>query len=96
MLYLVVYDVRDDRVRNEVRELLRDWGGEWIQRSAFLIDLSEARLQILKREIADAIAKTEADVLFIPLCKADLERMVHISTKEKVLEKKKVEEGLIF
>ena len=87
MLYLVVYDIRDDRIRNEIREFLRDWGGEWIQRSAFFMELTAEELQRLKRRLSEIITSTEADILIVPVCRTDLEKMIHISTKDRAVEK---------
>ncbi len=81
MLYLVVYDVVDDGVRDEVREVLKDFGGERVQYSAFLVELSRSEVQEVARRLAVLAAKTEADVRFIPLCPKDRGVMVHFSNK---------------
>lgn len=82
MLYMIVYDIKEDKIRGRVRKILKDMGGTWIQYSAFLIELEIPELQETTRRLAQLIAKTEGDIRFIPLCKKDQKRTIHLKSRK--------------
>ena len=81
MKYMVVYDTDDDHIRGAIRETLKDFGGDHVQYSAFLIELNEENLLQLLRLIRDIIYESDTDVRIIPICKKDLQRMESFTTK---------------
>ena len=81
MLYVVVYDVDDDQVRDRVRELLKNWGGTRVQYSAFHLELEEPQLVELLQIIERLIEGSNAQVTAIPVCRADQERAIWIGPK---------------
>ncbi len=76
MKYLVVYDVSEDKLRTNIRNVLKDSGGERIQYSAFLIELTETELHELVATIKNIVGTKKAKIVFIPLCKRDLNRVI--------------------
>ena len=86
MLYMIVYDIKEDKIRDRVRKTLKDLGGTWVQYSAFLIELGTPELQKTMRKLAQLIAKTEGDIRFIPLCKKDQQRTIHLKSRKQVKE----------
>ncbi|MHA1583340.1 MAG: CRISPR-associated endonuclease Cas2 [Candidatus Baldrarchaeia archaeon] len=83
MLYMIVYDIKEDKIRDKVRKILKDLGGTWIQYSAFLIELEIPELQKIMRKLTQLIAKTEGDIRFIPLCKKDRQRTIHLKNRRQ-------------
>lgn len=78
-LYVVAYDIGDDRRRNRVHKALCSFG-KWTQYSVFECHLSEREL-IAMREKAMRLLKPEEDSLRIyPLCKACREKVETIGS----------------
>lgn len=75
MKYMVVYDTEDDYIRGQIRETLKDMGGDHVQLSAFIISLTEEQLLQLIRKIQQIIYGSKTDVRIIPLCKKDVEKI---------------------
>ena len=82
MIYLVCYDMENDRLRNRLATKLQDWGMERVQKSVFVGKLSEA----LHRRLTDWLTQTakktrqgkEAfSVLIINLAPGQVERCQH-------------------
>ncbi|MCS7365606.1 MAG: CRISPR-associated endonuclease Cas2 [archaeon GB-1867-035] len=76
MIYILVYDVSDDDIRDKVRELIKNWGGIRFQYSAFMIDLSEIELNELLKISARLISDCRGNVVAIPICKRDLDKLI--------------------
>ncbi len=85
MLYIVVYDVSDDRARDRVRELVKDFGGERIQYSAFKVELTEPLLTELLNRSLEIIGSGKGQVMAIPVCRRDLEKMIEIPSAKPSL-----------
>jgi len=75
MLYFIVYDTNDDPIRNELRETLYDLGGDRVQYSAFIIELTHEQLLKLMEKVQNIIIGSQTDVRIIPMCKKDTEKM---------------------
>ncbi len=75
MRYLIAYDIRDDDIRRDVAELLKDSGAVRIQYSAFEIECSPTLIEdlfnALRRMIGD-----EGKLIVIPICEKDQKRRV--------------------
>ncbi len=76
MIYILVYDVSDDDIRDKIRDLIRNWGGVRFQYSAFMIDLSEVELDELLRISARLISDCRGSVMAIPVCRRDLDKLI--------------------
>ncbi|MGH8625193.1 MAG: CRISPR-associated endonuclease Cas2 [Gammaproteobacteria bacterium] len=67
MKYLVCYDIADDDVREDVANVLGEYG-ERVQRSVFeVIVRSEAELARLQQRLAEAL-RAEPELRFYRLC----------------------------
>jgi len=66
--YLFAYDFSDDSRRYALSELLLDFGGVRIQKSAFLLELSSEEFIQLKEE-SEKIVQPEDRLFAAPLCK---------------------------
>lgn len=92
MIYILVYDVSDDDIRDKIRELIKNWGGIRFQYSAFMIDLSEVELSELLRISARLISDCRGSVMAIPICKRDLNKLIILGDSNM---KYKVESDLV-
>ncbi|MEM3609932.1 MAG: CRISPR-associated endonuclease Cas2 [Candidatus Anstonellales archaeon] len=73
---IIFYDITDDKLRNEVAELLKDYGLERIQKSAFMGYVQENKLPELQNKLEKLIKN---DILHIvKLCNKCKNRIVEI------------------
>jgi len=68
MRYLIIYDISDDNLRNHVSELLKDYGLQRIQYSAFIGNLRRDKLNSLTVDLRRLIGKAVENVQIYPLC----------------------------
>jgi len=68
MRQIVIYDVTDDNLRNQVSELLKDYGLTRIQYSAFLGSLCHHELNGLLVDLRDLISDKLENVQIYPVC----------------------------
>jgi CRISPR-associated protein Cas2 len=66
-VYLVVYDVSDDRRRARLAELLKDYGFR-VQKSVFECRLEPAGLTEMQKRLATRIDRVRDSLLIYPLC----------------------------
>lgn len=69
-VYLITYDISDDRRRDQVFRILRGFG-DHLQFSVFRCEASAMELTRLRGALADAINHLEDQVLFADLGPAD-------------------------
>lgn len=78
MIYLVCYDIADDRRRRRVARLLEGFG-QRLHESAFLLRLRQAQLSRLKRRLPPLLDEHADHVLIYPLCRRDQPDIVHLA-----------------
>lgn len=66
-LYLVAYDISDDRRRTKVHKILSGFG-EWTQFSIFECFLNEQELILMRRRLDDVLKHEEDNVRFYHVC----------------------------
>ena len=66
-LWIIAYDVSDDRLRRTVAKLLAGWGYR-IQYSAFLVEMTDVEREGLVRSLDLLDEEPEAAVRFYPFC----------------------------
>ena len=68
-MYVVVsYDIEDDKRRNRIHRILKNFG-QWVQYSVFECDLSRAHYLMLRHRLDDYVQKTQGDNMrFYFLC----------------------------
>ena len=69
-LYLVTYDIADDRRWRRVFRLMHGYG-EWLQLSVFQCRLSRSRAIELQARLTEAIANDEDHIMVIDIGPAD-------------------------
>ncbi len=78
LLYVVAYDVRDDKRLRRVFKLMRGYG-DHLQYSVFRCELSDRERMELIEKLAGAIKHTEDQVLLFPLGPAGGQREVTVT-----------------
>ena len=73
MLYVVSYDIPDDKRRRKVAELLEGFG-QRVQYSVFECDLSEKQYEMLKAKLRKRI-KDEDNLRFYPISAYSVQRI---------------------
>lgn len=68
MRHIIIYDVTDDNLRNQVSELLKDYGLTRIQYSAFLGSLRHHELNSLLVDLRKLISDRTENVQIYPVC----------------------------
>ncbi len=71
MKCLLVYDIRDDRIRTRVADICLDYGLDRIQYSAFLGDLERTHQEELMKKLAKRLGKQPGNIQLFPLCETD-------------------------
>jgi CRISPR-associated protein Cas2 len=62
MYTMISYDVKDDKRRNKVHKLLKNYG-EWMQYSVFECQLDDARFQEVQQRLEPLIKANQGDSL---------------------------------
>jgi CRISPR-associated protein Cas2 len=70
-MYVLVYDVVNDRRRNKLHRTLKDYGTA-VQRSVFEFDLNAAEVQKMMKRVEALISPDEDTVRLYRLCAACL------------------------
>lgn len=80
-LYLISYDIEDNRERLRLAKILLSYG-ERVQRSVFECDLDEGELAQLLSKIGRRISLKESDsVRIYALCERDEKRTIYLGAK---------------
>jgi len=77
LLYVVTYDIRDDKRWRKVFKLMRGYG-DHVQYSVFRCELSERERVELMEKLTQAIKATEDQVLLFPLGPAGGQRELNV------------------
>lgn len=75
---LVLYDIEDDRVRNRVAEVCKDYGLSRIQFSAFSGTLNKLKRRELELRLRSELGGKPGRMLIQPLCEKDARGAVSI------------------
>jgi CRISPR-associated protein Cas2 len=68
MRYVIIYDITDDDLRALVAEILKDYGLQRIQYSAFIGDLRRDELNSLLVDLKNLIKDLKENIQLYPLC----------------------------
>ena len=69
MLYWVIYDISDDKIRNRVVSKCKNYGLDRVQKSAFIGNLTKNKAEMLAIDIKDFVKGHNDCVFVIPSCK---------------------------
>ena len=74
MLWVISYDIPDDKRRRKAAELLEGYG-QRAQYSVFECEIDDSKREQLEKRLRRLIDAAEDDVRFYPLNEADLKRV---------------------
>ena len=74
MLYVITYDIPDDRRRNQLAKALKGYGTR-VQYSVFEAHLNKAEFEELKQAVIGVIDSSEDSVRYYALCNACVGRI---------------------
>jgi len=69
---LVIYDISEDKIRNRVSEVCKDYGLARIQWSAFLGKLSNNFREELYLKLVKTLKDNEGNIQIYPICSKDI------------------------
>ena len=72
MKVLVIYDISEDKIRNKVAEVCKDYGLARIQWSAFFGKLSTNRREELFMKLTKTLKSNDGIIQLFPICSKDL------------------------
>jgi len=81
ILSLIVYDISDDDIRTEMREIIKDFGGEKLQFCVYQVCLPKQKLIELQDALRDLLQKTNGVVHFLYPCKNCYNKIIHITNR---------------
>ncbi|MCL6558685.1 MAG: CRISPR-associated endonuclease Cas2 [Firmicutes bacterium] len=82
MNVVVSYDITDDRRRNKLAKVLKDYGTR-VQYSVFEVVVDGGRFEKMRRAIEKVINESEDSVRFYILCAACLGRIICLGKGEE-------------
>jgi CRISPR-associated protein Cas2 len=71
MLTWVVYDITNDKIRNNVAKICKNYGLYRVQKSAFLGDLNKNQIDEISLKIKDIVDVKKDSVYIFPMCEED-------------------------
>lgn len=83
MKCLVVYDITNDKARDKVAEVCKDYGLDRIQYSAFLGDLTRNHQEELILRASECLEKHAGNVQLFPVCQRDWEQRLVVLQEEE-------------
>ncbi len=80
MYTLLIYDIVEDKVRNQIAELCKDYSLRRIQYSAFFGEINHNRREELIMRIRRGLGNTEGNVQLYQICSKDIKLKKEINT----------------
>jgi len=89
MLYWLIYDISENRIRNKIASICKNYGFFRVQKSSFMGDLSKNKMEMLALEIKNLNLGKDDCVFIIPSCKSCFseKEIMGILDEEKIKEK---------
>ena len=69
MIYWVIYDISNDKIRSRVASKCKNYGLDRIQKSAFIGNLTRNKAEMLAIEIRESVHEPSDCVFIMPSCK---------------------------
>jgi len=89
-VFLVSYDISDDRLRGRVALTLREYGFRRLQKSVYVGEVSRNVAEMLAIELGRLVKGSMCDVRIFPLCRRCYEGLITVSKLEEVEEAEEV------
>lgn len=90
MLYWVIYDISENKIRSKVASKCKDYGLYRVQKSSFLGEITKNKAEMLMEEVKDIVGEEFEDCVFlIPHCKECFNNKIIIGYFDEELVKNK-------
>lgn len=90
MVFVVVYDIADDGLRERVALTLREYGFSRMQKSVFVGDVSRNVAEMLAIELRRLVEGNPCDVRIIPVCMRCYEDVIIVARLVEAAEAEEV------
>lgn len=70
MIYWVIYDVTENKIRSKIANKCKNYGLRRVQKSAFLGSLSRNKIEMLSLEIKEVLNGSDDAVFIFPSCES--------------------------
>jgi len=70
MLYWIIYDISENRIRNKIVSICKNYGFFRVQKSSFIGELTKNRMEMLALEIKNLELGEDDCIFIIPNCKS--------------------------
>nr|QBM01235.1 CRISPR-associated endoribonuclease Cas2 [uncultured archaeon] len=70
MLYWIIYDITNDRIRSKIVSICKNYGFFRVQKSSFIGELTKNRIEMLAIEIRNLELGNDDCIFIIPTCKS--------------------------
>lgn len=68
MLYWVIYDITENKVRSKVVSICKNYGLKRVQKSAFLGEITKNKIEMLAIEVSKIVNSLTDCVFVVPSC----------------------------
>ncbi len=75
MLTWVVYDITNDKVRNRIAKICKNYGLYRVQKSAFLGDINRNQIDELVLQCKELTNREKDSVYIFPMCDEDFKKV---------------------
>lgn len=76
MVYWVIYDISENKVRSRIANFCKDYGLERVQESAFLGNLTKNKAEMLALEIKRFVNEKQDKVFIVPAGKDEFVKKI--------------------
>lgn len=87
MLYVICYDITNDKLRTKIARLCEYYAFERVQFSVFAGDASRTRIETLALEAEELMKKRLAKISIIPVCQNCAEKIITLGSKPEMKRK---------
>lgn len=89
MLYVVLYDITDDKIRNKVVMKCKNYGLIRVQKSIFMGNLTRNKAEMLALELKNFTFQSSDKIFIFPSCNScfDEKQIVGLLDEEKLKDK---------
>jgi len=87
MIFLICYDIVNDKLRTRIAKLCENYAFERIQYSVFVGDTSRNMAETFALEARELIKKRLAKISIVPICQNCYEKVITIGSKPELKRK---------
>ncbi len=74
MFYWIIYDISEDKKRNKIARICKNYGCARVQKSSFACEITKNKLEMLEIECKKLLEGTDDYLFILPACSSCFER----------------------